>query len=54
MQNDLHMEAKPRHRRHHRFSEKRQIQFIAGFFVIVVIAVLVAFLWWVNRTPGTN
>jgi hypothetical protein len=47
--NDARVNHKPHHKRHHRFSQRNQAMFIAGFMVVVVLALLALFLWWTNR-----
>jgi hypothetical protein len=43
------MESKPHHKRHRRFLQRNRGLFFAGFLLVIVPALLVAFLWLVNR-----
>ena len=43
------MTHKPHHNRHRRFSGRNQVFILAGFVVVVVLALLALFLWWTNR-----
>jgi heme/copper-type cytochrome/quinol oxidase subunit 4 len=47
--NDARVNHKPHHKRHHRHSERNQIIFLAGFVLLIVLALLVAFLWWMKN-----
>jgi len=47
--NDARVNHKPHHKRHHRFSERNQVFLLAGFMVVVVLALFALFLWWMNR-----
>ena len=42
------MNHKPHHKRHRSYSERNQALFIAGFVLVIVLALLAAFLWWTN------
>jgi hypothetical protein len=42
------MNHKPRHKRHHRYSQRNQILFLAGSALFIVLALLAAILWWTN------
>ena len=43
------MTHKPHHNRQRRLSEQKQVQFLAGFVLVVVVALLALFLWWTNK-----
>jgi hypothetical protein len=43
------MTHKPRHKRHRRFSERNQVFLLAGFALVIVMALLAVFLWWTNK-----
>ena len=47
MMPDMH--SKPHHHRHHRYSERNQVLFLAGAMVAVVLALLGLFLWFTNK-----
>jgi heme/copper-type cytochrome/quinol oxidase subunit 4 len=47
--NDARVNHKPHHKRHHRHSERNQIVFLAGFVLVIVLGLLVAFLWWMKN-----
>jgi hypothetical protein len=42
------MTHKPHHKPQRRFSERNQVLFLAGFVVVIVLALLALFLWWTN------
>jgi hypothetical protein len=43
------MTNKPHHNRQRPFSERNQVPILAGFVVVVVLALLGLFLWWTNK-----
>jgi hypothetical protein len=43
------MTNKPHHNRQRPFSERNQVPILAGFVVVIVLALLVAFLWWMKN-----
>ena len=43
------MTHKPHHKRRHRQSERNQIIFLTGTVLLIVLALLVAFLWWMKN-----
>jgi hypothetical protein len=43
------MMRKMTHKRHHRYSERNQVVFLAGFMLVVVLALLALFLWWTSK-----
>jgi len=46
--NDARVSHKPHHNRHRPPSERNQVFIIAGFLVVIVLALLGLFLWWTN------
>jgi hypothetical protein len=47
------MTRKPQHNRQRPYSERNQVMFLAGFVLVVVLALLALLLWWTNR-PNTG
>jgi hypothetical protein len=43
------MTNKPHHNRQRPFSERNQVPILAAFVVVIVLALLVAFLWWMKN-----
>jgi cytoskeletal protein RodZ len=48
------MEPKAHHKRHKRYSQRKEILLIAVLVLVFVLALVVGLLWWVNRPPGTG
>jgi hypothetical protein len=49
------MEPKPHRRRHHRFSQQRQVMVIAGILLLAALALVIGLLWLVNLPKvGSN
>ena len=46
--NDARVNHKPHHKRQRPHSERNQVLFLAGFVVVIVLALLALFLWWTN------
>ena len=42
------MTHKPHQKRQRPFSERNQVFILAGFAVVVVVALMALFLWWEN------
>jgi hypothetical protein len=42
------MNQKPHHKRRSPNSERNQVFLLAGFLLVIVLAVLGLFLWWTN------
>jgi len=51
--NDARVSHKPHHKRQRPYSERNQVLFLAGFVLVVVLALLALFLWWAN-SPQHN
>jgi hypothetical protein len=43
------MTRKPHHNRQRPYSERNQALLLAGFVVVIVLALLALFLWWTNK-----
>jgi hypothetical protein len=42
------MTRKPHHNRNRPYSERNQVFILAGFVLVIVLALLAVFLWWTN------
>jgi hypothetical protein len=43
------MTRKPHHNRQRPYSERNQVMFLAGFVLVMVLALLALFLWWTSK-----
>jgi hypothetical protein len=46
--NDARVNHKPHHKRPGPYSERNQVMYLAGFLLVIVLALLAVYLWWTN------